>query len=141
MKRLWVKIKENEMKKLLIALIFIGVLFAQDNSVEQKPEKMLIEGEIVGLACYTSSGLKGSEHKSCAKRCLTRGTPAGILDKDGNLFVIAAPSPGYSAYAAETIRLNGLVIDGRISPDKMEIVNDKKWEEVSLVGGSPKSNN
>ena len=56
------------MKPLLIALIFIGVLFAQDNSVEQKPEKMLIEGEIVGLACYTSSGLKGSEHKSCAKR-------------------------------------------------------------------------
>ena len=132
--------KKNNIITLLILTTTCIFLNAQDNTVEQKPEKMLIEGEIVGLACYTSSGLMGSEHKSCAKRCLTRGTPAGILDKDGNLFVIAAPSPGYSAYAAETIRLNGLVIDGRISPNKMEIVNDKKWKEVSLVGGSPKSN-
>ena len=132
--------KKNSIVTFLVILMTCVFLNAQDESKEQKPEKKLIEGEIVGLACYTSSGLKGSEHKSCAKRCLTRGTPAGILDKDGNLFVIAAPSPGYSAYAAETIRLNGLVIDGRISPDKMEIVNDKKWEEVSLVGGSPKSN-
>ena len=84
-------------KNIVTLLIFITTcifLNAQDNSVEQKPEKMLIEGEIVGLACYTSSGLMGSEHKSCAKRCLGRGTPAGILDKDGNLFVITAPSPG-----------------------------------------------
>lgn len=132
--------KKNNITTLLILTITCIALNAQDNSVSQKPEKKLIEGEIVGLACYTSKGLKGSDHKSCAKRCLTRGTPAGILDKDGNLFVIAAPSPGYSAYAAEIIRLNGLVKDGRISPDKMEIVKDKNWKEVSLVGGSPKSN-
>ena len=38
-----------------IAIIMtIGYLFAQDGSNKQKPEEMLIEGEIVDLACFTS---------------------------------------------------------------------------------------
>ena len=136
--------KENKMKKnsivtFLIILMTCVFLNAQDESMKQKPRNMLIEGEVIGLACFTSRGSIGEEHKSCATRCLTRGTPAGILDKDGNVFVIVAPSPGYAAYAAQTIRLNGQVEDGRISPQKMEVIKGKSWEEISLKGGSPKS--
>ncbi len=76
---------------------------------------------------------------SCAMRCLDRGTPAGLVDQDGNIFVIIAPSPGYAPYAAQTIRLSGNVDEGRISPKKMEAMNGQNWTEVTLQGGSPKA--
>ena len=115
----------------------IGYLFAQNGSNKQKPEDMLIEGEVVDLACFTSRELSGEGHKSCATRCLTRGTPAGLVDQDGNVFVIIGPSPGYAPYAAQTIRLNGSVEGGRISPKKMETKAGKTWKEVKLSGGAP----
>ena len=123
-----------------IAIIMtIGYLFAQDGSNKQKSEEMLIEGEVVDLACFTSSELSGEGHKSCAMRCLTRGTPAGLVDQNGNVFVIIGPSPGYAPYAAQTIRLNGSVEGGRISPKKMETKAGETWEEVKLSGGAPNS--
>jgi len=121
---------------LAISLMACGLVLAQD---AKKPSKMLIEGEVVDLACYTSRGAKGEEHKSCATRCMNRGTPAGILDKDGNVFVIIGPSPGYAPYASQTIRLNGNVEGGRISPNKMESKTGNSWGEVKLHGGAPKS--
>ena len=63
---------------LAVILMACGLVLAQD---AKKPSKMLIEGEVVDLACYTSRGAKGEDHKSCATRCMTRGTPAGIIDK------------------------------------------------------------
>ena len=122
-----------------VILMTCMFLQAQDASKKQKPEKQLIEGEVVDLACYTSRGASGEGHKSCASRCMTRGMPAGLLDKDGNIFVIIGPSPGYADYAAQTIRLNGNVDSGRISPKKMEVKSGKSWKEVPLQGGSPKS--
>ena len=127
--------KNTPLTLLAVILMACGLLLAQD---EKKPSEMLIEGEVIDLACYTSRGAKGEDHKSCATRCMTRGTPAGILDKDGNVFVIIGPSPGYAPYAAQTIRLNGNVEGGRISPNKMEAMTGKNWAEVTLQGGSPK---
>lgn len=131
--------KKNSIVTFLAILTTCVFLNAQDHSKNKKPKDALIEGELIDVACYTSSGSIGKEHKSCAIRCLTRGSPAGILDKDGNIFVIVGPSPSYSAYAAETIRLNGQVEDGRISPKKMEVITGKSWKEIPLNGGSPSS--
>ena len=116
----------------------LGLLYPQNQEKKQKTKDSQIEGEVVDLTCYTSRGLSGEGHKACATRCLTRGAPAGLVDKDGNIFVIIAPSPGYASYAAQTIRLSGNVEDGRISPKKMEAITEKKWAEVTLQGGSPK---
>ena len=117
----------------------IGYLFPQDGSNTQKSDEMRIEGEVVDLACFTSRELSGEGHKSCATRCLTRGTPAGLVDQNGNVFVIIGPSPGYAPYAAQTIRLNGSVEGGRISPKKMEAKAGKTWEEGKVSGGAPNS--
>ena len=116
----------------------LGLLYPQNQGKKQKTKDSQIEGEVVDLTCYTSRGLSGEGHKACATRCLTRGAPAGLVDKDGNIFVIIAPSPGYASYAAQTIRLSGNVEDGRISPKKMEAITEEKWAEVALQGGSPK---
>ena len=131
--------KKNSIVTFLVILMTCVFLNAQDELKEQKPKDVLIEGEVIDLSCFTSRGAIGEGHKSCAARCLASGIPAGILDKDGNVFVIVGASPGYSAYAAQTIRLNGQVEDGRISPKKMEVIKGKSWKEISLQGGSPKS--
>ena len=123
----------------IVIIMAIGYLFPQDGSNKQKSDEMLIEGEVVDLACFTSRELSGEGHKSCAMRCLTRGTPAGLVDQNGNLFVIIGPSPSYAPYAAQTIRLNGSVEGGRISPKKMEAKAGKTWKEVKLSGGAPNS--
>ncbi|MGY8780728.1 MAG: hypothetical protein ACKVJJ_03595 [Fidelibacterota bacterium] len=132
--------KKNSIVTFLVILMTCVFLNAQDESTNQKPKDVLIEGEVIDLACFTSRGAIGKDHKSCATRCLTRGSPAGLLDKNGNVFVIVGPSPGYSTYAAETIRLNGQVENGRISPKKMEVIREKGWKEIPLNGGSPSSN-
>ena len=123
---------------ILLFTMALGLLYPQNQGNKQKTKDLQIEGEVVDLTCYISRGLSGAGHKSCATRCLTRGAPAGLLDQDGNIFVIIAPSPGYASYAAETIRLSGSVEDGRIRPNKMEAMTGKNWSEVTLQGGSPK---
>ena len=123
---------------ILLFTMALGLLYPQNQVNKQKTEDSQIEGEVVDLTCYTSRGLSGAGHKSCAIRCLTRGAPAGLVDQDGNIFVIIAPSPGYASYAAQTIRLSGSVEDGRINPNKMEAMTGKNWAEVTLQGGSPK---
>ena len=123
---------------ILLFTIVLGLLYPQNQVNKQKTKDSQIEGEVVDLTCYTSRGLSGAGHKACATRCLTRGAPAGLVDQDGNIFVIIAPSPGYASYAAQTIRLSGSVEDGRINPNKMEAMTGKNWAEVTLQGGSPK---
>ena len=131
--------KKNSFVLILVFFTLLGYLIPQNGVNKQKSKDSIIEGEVVDLTCFISRGLSGEGHKSCATRCLTRGAPAGLVDKDGNIFVIIAPSPGYATYAAQTIRLSGRVKDGRISPEKMEAVNGKNWKEVTLQGGSPKT--
>ena len=123
---------------ILICSMALGLLYPQNQGKKRKTKDSQIEGEVVDLTCYTSRGLSGAGHKSCATRCLTRGAPAGLVDQDGNIFVIIAPSPGYASYAAQTIRLSGSVEDGRIIPNRMEAITGKTWAEVTLQGGSPK---
>ena len=123
---------------ILICSMALGLLYPQNQEKIRKTKDLQIEGEVVDLTCYTSRGLSGAGHKSCATRCLTRGAPAGLVDQDGNIFVIIAPSPGYASYAAQTIRLSGSVEVGRISPNIMEAMCGKNWAEVTLQGGSPK---
>ena len=123
---------------ILLFTMALGLLYPQNQVNKQKTKDSQIEGEVVDLTCYTSRGLSGAGHKACATRCLTRGAPAGLVDQDGNIFVIIAPSPGYASYAAQTIRLSGSVEDGRINPNKMEAMTGKNWAEVTLQGGSPK---
>lgn len=112
-------------------------IHAESQAKKTKSQEAKIEGEVVDLSCYLSGGMRGEGHKTCAVGCIKKGTPAGLVDNDGNVFVIVAPSPGYAEYAAQTIRLSGKVKDNNISPSKMEIKDGESWSEVTLKGGTP----
>ncbi len=51
-------------------------------------DEIALEGEIVDLSCYLSSGKKGRIHKTCAQRCADRGLPIGILTDDGKVYLL-----------------------------------------------------
>ena len=130
----------NKCAGLVCFLIFIvlGSIHADNHEKKSKKQSSSIEGEVVDLSCFLSGGMRGEGHKTCAIGCLTKGTPAGLVDNAGNIFVIIAPSPGYANFAAQTIRLSGKISGNNISPSKMEAKKGKKWAEIPLDGGSPK---
>src|ERR1043166_8155407 len=47
-----------------------------------------LTGEIVGVSCYLQLGKRGAAHVDCGRKCVQAGQPGGLLDKDGNLYLL-----------------------------------------------------
>jgi hypothetical protein len=45
-------------------------------------------GEIVDFSCYLQVGKHGEKHRSCGQKCIQNGNPAGLLTKDGSLYML-----------------------------------------------------
>lgn len=45
-------------------------------------------GEIIDLSCYIQLGKHGVKHRACAQGCLKNGQPAGLLTREGEVYVI-----------------------------------------------------
>ncbi|HJU83204.1 MAG TPA: hypothetical protein VJ600_03250, partial [Holophagaceae bacterium] len=48
-----------------------------------KGKAMTVTGEIIDLSCFNQLGKKGEAHKACGAKCVSHGSPAGILAADG----------------------------------------------------------
>ncbi len=59
-----------------------------------------IEGNIVDMACYMSHGEMDAEHTKCAKACVAKGLPAGLLGADGVLYLLLENHENPKAYGA-----------------------------------------
>ena len=53
-----------------------------------KPVSMV--GEIVDFSCYIQVGKHGEKHRSCGQKCVQNGNAAGLLTKDGALYMLMA---------------------------------------------------
>jgi len=40
------------------------------------------------MKCYMTSGERGEAHKECAAMCIKGGTPMGIIDADGKVYLL-----------------------------------------------------
>jgi hypothetical protein len=73
----------------------------------------IFTGEVIDLTCYTSHPETGSgpEHASCAKSCLEKGLPAGLLVGDRLYTVVmsdhSAPSKSLAAHAGQVVNVKG----------------------------------
>ena len=69
-------------------LIVIAAAVVMSAAV-QSQQPMTVRGEIVEVSCYTKLGIEkstGAGHVACAKECVGKGQPLGILtDGDGLL--------------------------------------------------------
>jgi hypothetical protein len=47
-----------------------------------------IVGEVIDFSCYVQLGKHGDKHRSCGQKCVQNGQPAGLLAKDGTLYML-----------------------------------------------------
>lgn len=47
-----------------------------------------LQGEVLDLACYMPHLGQGKKHQDCALECLKNGAPAGLLTKDGKVYLL-----------------------------------------------------
>jgi hypothetical protein len=68
------------------ALAVVAILFGVQ-TLSFAAEEMTLKGEIVEVSCFTKLGVvksSGAAHVACAKECVAKGQPLGILtDGDG----------------------------------------------------------
>lgn len=56
----------------------------------KKGHAVTLTGEVVDLSCYLQLGKKGEAHKACGAKCVAAGEPAGLLTKDGKVYMLMA---------------------------------------------------
>ena len=56
----------------------------------KKGHAVTLTGEVVDLSCYLQLGKKGDAHKACGAKCVTAGEPAGLLTKEGKVYMLMA---------------------------------------------------
>jgi len=97
---------------------------------------MTFEGTLVDSKCYLKdNSLIGNDHgpaKECGTICLKAGNPGALLTKDKKLHTILAPSTALAPYVGQTIRVRGMLHNGAIAAEKVEVNKAGKWEEVKL---------
>lgn len=61
--------------------------------VDNKPQPgkpVTLVGEIVDFSCYLQVGKHGEKHRACGQKCVQNGNAAGLLTKDGSLYMLMA---------------------------------------------------
>lgn len=49
-----------------------------------------VTGEVVDVSCYLQLGKRGEAHVACGTKCIANGQPIGVVDDDGNLYIVMA---------------------------------------------------
>jgi len=118
---------------LTLALVLaVGVGLALAGEKEAKT----VEGTLVDAKCYLAGGFKGNDHMGTAKcgtACAKSGLPVGVLTTEGKYLTVAVPSPQVAEIVGETVRATGAVKNNTITPEKLEVKKNGKWEEVKLA--------
>jgi len=78
-----------------VCALSVATAALADNSMSSSMGKTVtVTGQVIDLACYTSSGAHGMSHAKCAMACAKAGGALGILTSDGNVLVSIEPKPG-----------------------------------------------
>ena len=78
------------MKKLLIGL-GLSLCAATGFAHEGQKHSDKLTGEIVDITCYLDHGSSGAAHAECARSCIAKGMPVGILS-GGKLYAVVIGS-------------------------------------------------
>ena len=101
------------MKRPLNWIFIISILFLASQPLLAQDNEGTWAGEVVDMGCYIEKGLKGSDHAGCAKSCIKKGMPMGVLTKDGTLLLLTfnhddgAPYEALKDLAGENAEVSG----------------------------------
>ncbi len=118
----------------LFVLLAFAVAVAVGMYAAGKPTTL--EGTLVDSKCYLKDNANiGNDHgpvKECGTMCLKAGTPGGLLTKAGKFHAVLAPSLILAPHVGQTVRISGLIHNGAILAEKVEVKKADRWEEVKL---------
>lgn len=112
------------------------------------PKTTTVEGILVDSKCYEKSIALHMPHpnvgvdhmtpngevKGCAIKCARMGIPVAVLEDNGTLLILAAPSRAFAADMARRVRVTGMTpFAGSIVPAKVEVqAADGTWKEIKF---------
>lgn len=99
------------MKKLLVGLglsLCAATGFAHEGHAKSGDT---LTGEIVDITCYLDHGSMGASHAKCARACIAKGMPVGIL-AGGKLYAVVistheSPNEKLADFAGKTVTITG----------------------------------
>jgi len=122
----------------IAACSFVGLSLAHEGEHKEGDGKTTtVVGELIDTACFTASDgdAKGKDHAECATKCLGSGIPAGILPEGKGaadaLVLLTNPKP-FAPYAAQTIKVEGVVKNHLIDVKHAYVKDGETWKEIKL---------
>ena len=98
-------------------------------------ESVTLEGKLVSSTCYLGpnhqSGNDMGNRKGCGSYCLRHGDPAGLLSNNNDFHILVMSSITLAPYVGQQVRVTGTDHIGAIAVDKVEVMKDGKWSEIS----------
>jgi len=95
---------------------FTVLLIAAAGLAQPKGPTATVKGEVVDLWCYLEDGAHGAKHQKCGITCVKLGNPIGIVDADGNVYVLAGLEHHQSGQAvlldkmSEEVTVTGILV-------------------------------
>ncbi len=62
--------------------------------------EITLQGEVLDMACYMAHEGKGPKHAQCAQSCIDGGAPAGLLTKEGAVYLLLEDHSNKKPYEA-----------------------------------------
>lgn len=59
-----------------------------------------LQGEVLDMVCYMAHEGKGAKHAQCAQSCIDGGAPAGLLTKEGAVYLLLEDHSNKKPYEA-----------------------------------------
>jgi len=128
-----------------VAALGSAVAWAQSQAAKPAAPKT-IEGILVDMKCYSMDTENWvQDHVTpkgkmpmCAMTCAKMGIPVGLLEggkPGGKVYVIITPAMPLGDHMTKTARITGVIaLEGHgIVPDKIEVKNKDKWQEVKIA--------
>jgi hypothetical protein len=79
----------NQAPGLLFVALLTSLLLISSALAQPKGKTVAATGELVDMWCYFEGGDHGPSHKACSTACAKAGNPIGLLQKNGQVYVLA----------------------------------------------------
>jgi hypothetical protein len=117
-------------------LLLVAIVFSVVVGLYAAEREVTLTGTLVDSKCYLADNSNtGNDHmgvKGCGTICLKGGQPGALLTKDKKFYPILASTQVLAPYVGQEIRARGTLHSGAILPNKVEVSQNGKWEEVKL---------
>ncbi len=93
-----------------------------------------VKGQLLDMNCYSALGAKGRTHgRTCGKKCLRSGAPAGIL-VHGKAWILDANPRPLAPYVGMMIEVMGKcdANDHMLLPTMIKVDDHGKWKTIKL---------